>query len=96
MFWMNVLIGVYGWVNYVFGVLWLLLVEEVFYLLFLLLCIVLCCDMWLFVFWLLIVVIGFVYCYMYLGDEGGFFYVYFVCFDGIVIGCCIVLFVECV
>ena len=31
-FWMNVLIGTYGWINYPLGVLWSLSVEEVFYL----------------------------------------------------------------
>ena len=40
-FWMNLLIIEYGWVNYALGVLWSLSVEEVFYLAFPVLCLVL-------------------------------------------------------
>ncbi|WP_162894039.1 acyltransferase family protein, partial [Acinetobacter baumannii] len=40
-FWMNLLIIEYGWVNYALGVLWSLSVEEVFYLAFPLLCLIL-------------------------------------------------------
>ncbi|MDN7700353.1 acyltransferase [Burkholderia semiarida] len=90
-FWMNVLIGAYGWVNYALGVLWSLSVEEVFYLSFPLLCIALRRDTRLFAFWLLIAAIGPVYRYTHQGDEGGFLYAYFACFDGIAIGCCTAL-----
>ncbi|MFH4377481.1 acyltransferase, partial [Acinetobacter baumannii] len=37
-FWMNILIIKFGWVNYALGVLWSLSVEEVFYFVFPLLC----------------------------------------------------------
>ncbi|MDR5665747.1 acyltransferase [Burkholderia cenocepacia] len=93
-FWMNVLIGAYGWVNYALGVLWSLSVEEVFYLSFPLLCIALRRDTRLFAFWLLIAAIGPVYRYTHPGDEGGFLYAYFACFDGIAIGCCTALLAE--
>ncbi|WP_343726379.1 acyltransferase [Burkholderia seminalis] len=93
-FWMNVLIGAYGWVNYALGVLWSLSVEEVFYLSFPLLCIALRRDGRLFAFWLLIAAIGPVYRYTHPGDEGGFLYAYFACFDGIAIGCCTALLAE--
>ncbi|RQU15279.1 acyltransferase [Burkholderia cenocepacia] len=93
-FWMNVLIGAYGWVNYALGVLWSLSVEEVFYLSFPLLCIALRRDTRLFAFWLLTAAIGPVYRYTHPGDEGGFLYAYFACFDGIAIGCCTALLAE--
>lgn len=93
-FWMNVLIGAYGWVNYALGVLWSLSVEEVFYLSFPLLCIALRRDTRLLAFWLLIAAIGPVYRCTHPGDEGGFLYAYFACFDGIAIGCCTALLAE--
>ncbi|TDA43248.1 acyltransferase family protein [Burkholderia pyrrocinia] len=93
-FWMNVLIGAYGWVNYALGVLWSLSVEEVFYLSFPLLCIALRRDARLFAFWLLIAAIGPVYRFTHPGDEGGFLYAFFACFDGIAIGCCTALLAE--
>jgi hypothetical protein len=93
-FWMNALIGAYGWVNYALGVLWSLSVEEVFYLSFPLLCIALRRDARLFAFWLLIAAIGPVYRYTHPGDESGFLYAYFACFDGIAIGCCTALLAE--
>ncbi|WGS52748.1 acyltransferase [Paraburkholderia sp. D15] len=87
-FWMNVLIGKYGWVNYPLGVLWSLSVEEVFYLSFPLLCVTLRRESRLLAFWLVIAAIGPLYRFTHQGDEGGFLYAYFACFDGIAIGCC--------
>ncbi|MDI9701678.1 acyltransferase, partial [Burkholderia cenocepacia] len=43
---------------------------------------------------LLIAAIGPVYRYTHPGDEGGFLYAYFACFDGIAIGCCTALLAE--
>jgi peptidoglycan/LPS O-acetylase OafA/YrhL len=90
-FWMNVLIGTHGWVNYPLAVLWSLSVEEVFYLTFPLLCLALRRESWLLAFWSGLVVIGPVYRFFNQGDEGGFLYAYFACFDGIAIGCCAAL-----
>jgi peptidoglycan/LPS O-acetylase OafA/YrhL len=90
-FWMNVLIGTYGWVNYALGVLWSLSVEEVFYLSFPLLCIALRREGRLLAFWVLVIAIGPLYRATHSGDEGGFLYAYFACFDGIAIGCCTAL-----
>lgn len=87
-FWMNVLIGAHGWVNYPLGVLWSLSVEEVFYLAFPLLCIVLRRESRLLAFWLVIAAIGPLYRFTHQSDEGGFLYAYFACFDGIAMGCC--------
>ncbi|MFM0643236.1 acyltransferase [Paraburkholderia bryophila] len=87
-FWMNALIAAHGWVNYPLGVLWSLSVEEVFYLAFPLLCIVLRRESRLLAFWLVIAAIGPLYRFTHQSDEGGFLYAYFACFDGIAIGCC--------
>ncbi|KLU24026.1 acyltransferase [Caballeronia mineralivorans PML1(12)] len=93
-FWMNVLIGTHGWVNYALGVLWSLSVEEVFYLSFPLLCVALRRDGRLLAFWAFIVAIGPVYRATHSGDEGGFLYANFACFDGIAIGCCTALLAD--
>ncbi|MGS0895652.1 acyltransferase family protein [Burkholderia stagnalis] len=93
-FWMNVLIGAYGWINYALGVLWSLSVEEVFYLSFPLLCVALRRDARLVAFWVPVILIGPVYRFTHAGDEGGFLYAYLACFDGIAIGCCTALLAE--
>ncbi|MFL9867765.1 acyltransferase [Paraburkholderia fungorum] len=90
-FWMNVLVGMHGWVNYPLGVLWSLSVEEVFYLFFPILCLVLRRESRLLVFWAAIIVIGPLYRLAHQGDDGGFLYAYFASFDGIAIGCCTAL-----
>ncbi|MFM0040849.1 acyltransferase family protein [Paraburkholderia sediminicola] len=87
-FWMNVLVGLHGWVNYPLGVLWSLSVEEVFYLFFPILCLVLKRESRLLVFWAAIILVGPFYRFVHQGDEGGFLYAYFASFDGIAIGCC--------
>ncbi|QBR00994.1 acyltransferase family protein [Paraburkholderia pallida] len=86
-FWMNVLIGKFGWVNYALGVLWSLSVEEVFYLSFPVLCVVLRRESRLFVLLAVMVALGPWYRFTHQDDEGGFLYAYFACFDGIAIGC---------
>jgi peptidoglycan/LPS O-acetylase OafA/YrhL len=90
-FWMNVLIGAHGWVNYPLGVLWSLSVEEVFYLSFPILCLALRRESRLLAFWTVIIIVGPLYRFAHQGDEGGFLYAYFACFDGIAIGCCTAL-----
>jgi peptidoglycan/LPS O-acetylase OafA/YrhL len=90
-FWMNVLIGARGWVNYPLGVLWSLSVEEVFYLSFPILCLALRRESRLLAFWAVIIIVGPLYRFAHQGDEGGFLYDYFACFDGIAIGCCTAL-----
>ncbi|HVZ10078.1 acyltransferase family protein [Rhodopila sp.] len=90
-FWMNVLISAHGWVNYPLGVLWSLSVEEVFYLSFPILCLVLQREARLLAFWAVIIIVGPLYRFTHQGDEGGFLYAYFACFDGIAIGCCTAL-----
>ncbi len=90
-FWMNVLIGTHGWLNYPLGVLWSLSVEEVFYLSFPLLCVALRRESRLVAFWIAIILVGPVYRYTHQGDAENFLYAYFACFDAIAIGCCTAL-----
>ena len=94
-FWMNILIIENGWVNYALGVLWSLSVEEVFYLAFPLLCVVLGRGKG-FIFFLLAVI-----CYapyfrsLHFGEESGaYLYHYFSSFDGIAFGCLTALIVQ--
>jgi peptidoglycan/LPS O-acetylase OafA/YrhL len=90
-FWMNVLIGRDGWFNYPLGVLWSLSVEEVFYLAFPILCLLLQRDSRLLAFWAAIIVAGPVYRLTHQDDEAAYLYAYFASFDGIAIGCCTAL-----
>ncbi|NWA24925.1 acyltransferase [Pseudomonas gingeri] len=90
-FWMNVLISARGWVNYPLGVLWSLSVEEVFYLTFPILCRLLQRESRLLAFWGMIIIAAPLYRFTHQGDEEGFLYDYFACFDGIAIGCCTAL-----
>ncbi len=90
-FWMNVLIGRSGWFNYPLGVLWSLSVEEVFYLAFPLLCLLLRHEARLLAFWALVIVAGPFYRLAHQGDEGDYLYAYAASFDGIAIGCCTTL-----
>lgn len=90
-FWMNVLIGRHGWFNYPLGVLWSLSVEEVFYLVFPLLCLFLRREARLLAFWAIVIIAGPLYRLAHQGDEGSYLYAYAASFDGIAIGCCIAL-----
>lgn len=90
-FWMNLLIGTRGWTNYALGVLWSLSVEEVFYLSFPLLCLAFRREARLVAFWLVCIVVGPIYRLLHQGDEGGYLYAYFACFDAIATGCCAAL-----
>lgn len=86
-FWMNVLVGSRGWTNYALGVLWSLSVEEVFYLSFPLFCLAFRREARLVAFWLACIVAGPVYRFFHQGEEGGYLYAYFACFDAIATGC---------
>ncbi len=86
-FWMNVLIVRLGWVNYPLGVLWSLSVEEVFYVTFPIVCLLLRRPCWIAIFWSAIVLIGPFYRATHQGDESGFLFAYFAAFDGIAVGC---------
>ncbi|MCP1271733.1 acyltransferase family protein [Acetobacter cerevisiae] len=84
---MNVFIAHYDWANYALGVLWSLSVEEVFYLTFPLVALVLRRPPLIMLFWALVAVVGPFYRMAHQGDESGFLFAYLASFDGIAIGC---------
>ncbi|BAP38475.1 putative acyltransferase [Acinetobacter guillouiae] len=87
-FWMNILIIENGWVNYALGVLWSLSVEEVFYLVFPILCVVLGRGKGFIIFLLAIIVYAPYFRSLHFAEESGaYLYHYFSSFDGIAIGC---------
>lgn len=87
-FWMNILIIENGWVNYALGVLWSLSVEEVFYLIFPILCLVLGRGKAFILFLLAIIVYAPYFRSLHFAEESGaYLYHYFSSFDGIAIGC---------
>lgn len=87
-FWMNILIIQYGWVNYALGVLWSLSVEEVFYIAFPILCLLLKRENLLIVCLLAIVAYAPYFRSLHFGNENGaYLYHYFSSFDGIALGC---------
>ena len=94
-FWMNILIIENGWVNYALGVLWSLSVEEVFYLAFPLLCVVLGRGKGFILFLLAVICYAPYFRSLHFGEESGaYLYHYFSSFDGIAIGCITALIVQ--
>ncbi|MDN7352927.1 acyltransferase family protein [Acetobacter senegalensis] len=83
----NVFIAHHGWANYALGVLWSLSVEEVFYITFPLVALLLRRLPFILVFWALIALIGPFYRMAHQDNESGFLFAYFASFDGIAIGC---------
>ena len=86
-FWMNVLMAHRGWCNYVLCVQWSLAVEEVFYLAFPLLCILLRRERALLLVWAGFVVIGPIWRATHQASEYEALNAYLACFDGIALGC---------
>ena len=86
-FWMNILIIQYGWVNYALGVLWSLSVEEVFYIAFPVLCLLLKRINLFIISLLAIITYAPYFRSLHFGSENGaYLYHYFSSFDGIAIG----------
>ena len=87
-FWMNILIIDNGWVNYALGVLWSLSVEEVFYLAFPILCLILGRGKGFILFLLAVICYAPYFRFLHFGEESGaYLYHYFASFDGIAMGC---------
>ena len=94
-FWMNILIIENGWVNYALGVLWSLSVEEVFYLAFPVLCVLLGRSKGFILFLFAIICYAPYFRSLHFGeDSGAYLYHYFSSFDGIAIGCLTALIVQ--
>ncbi|WP_448761119.1 acyltransferase family protein [Acinetobacter tandoii] len=94
-FWMNILIIEFGWINYALGVLWSLSVEEVFYLAFPILCLVLGRGKGFIVFLLLIIAYAPYFRALHFAEESGaYLYHYFSSFDGIAIGSLTAIYVQ--
>ncbi len=94
-FWMNILIIENGWVNYALGVLWSLSVEEVFYLAFPVLCVLLGRGKGFILFLLAVICYAPYFRSLHAGEESGaYLYHYFSSFDGIAIGCVMALYAQ--
>lgn len=94
-FWMNILIIENGWVNYALGVLWSLSVEEVFYVAFPILCVLLGRSKGFILFLLAVICYAPYFRSLHFGEESGaYLYHYFSSFDGIAIGCITALIVQ--
>lgn len=94
-FWMNILIIQYGWINYALGVLWSLSVEEVFYMIFPLLCLLLGRGRGLIVLLFAVICYAPYFRYQHFAEESGaYLYHYFASFDGIAMGCLTALLLQ--
>jgi peptidoglycan/LPS O-acetylase OafA/YrhL len=88
-FWHNVLMARFGYFNYCLNVLWSLSVEEVFYLAFPLLCVLLKRARWMAIVWVAAMVAGPVFRAAHSKNEIEFLYGYLACFDAIAMGCAV-------
>jgi peptidoglycan/LPS O-acetylase OafA/YrhL len=87
-FWVNVLMSHAGWFNYVLCVQWSLSIEEVFYVSFPLLCLILRRERRLMAAWAVFIVLGPIWRASHQGSEYSELNAYLSCFDGIAFGCC--------
>ncbi|KGS01910.1 acyltransferase family protein [Burkholderia sp. ABCPW 111] len=90
-FWHNVLMAKVGYFNYAMNILWSLSVEEVFYLAFPILCLVLRRRRRIVAFLCVPIVAGPLYRSLHAQDEIVALYGYVSCFDAIAMGCCAAL-----
>lgn len=86
-FWHNVMMAKFGYFNYCLNVLWSLSVEEVFYIAFPLLCLILRRPRWIVLVWAAAIVAGPIYRSYNSHNEILFLYGYLACFDAIAMGC---------
>jgi peptidoglycan/LPS O-acetylase OafA/YrhL len=87
-FWHNVLMQKLGYFNYCLNIYWSLSVEEIFYLVFPMACLLFKKLRLIVLFWLALIIIGPIYRSFYVDNEIVALYAYFSCFDAIAIGCC--------
>jgi len=93
-FWHNVLMQRAWYFNYAMNIYWSLSVEEMFYLVFPLLCFGLKRPVLIVALWLSAIVLGPIYRSFHTGDEIYFMYAYPACFDAIAFGCCAALIAQ--
>lgn len=87
-FWHNVLMESVGyWFNYGMNIFWSLSVEEVFYLAFPLVCVILRRDVLIALVCLVLIAVAPIYRAAHVHDELYFMYGYLACFDAIALGC---------
>lgn len=86
-FWHNVQMAFHGYFNYSVNIFWSLSVEEVFYMGFPLMCMLLKRQRWIGALCILAMVVGPLYRQHYVADDIHFMYGYLACFDAIAMGC---------
>jgi peptidoglycan/LPS O-acetylase OafA/YrhL len=86
-FWHNVLMEKAGYFNYCLNIFWSLSVEEIFYLMFPLVCLGLKKTRFILLFWFVLIIISPIYRSHYTNNEIIALYGYFSCFDAIAMGC---------
>jgi peptidoglycan/LPS O-acetylase OafA/YrhL len=93
-FWHNVLMAKFGYFNYCLNIYWSLSVEEIFYLSFPILCLLLKRPRFLVSFWIALIILAPIYRCFYANNEIVSMYGYLSCFDAIAIGCCTALIIN--
>ncbi|HEV2614671.1 MAG TPA: acyltransferase [Gammaproteobacteria bacterium] len=93
-FWHNVLMEKMGYFNYCLNIYWSLSVEEVFYLVFPLLCVYFKRLRFIVILCIALIVIAPIQRSFYPHDEITMLYGYFSCFDAIAMGCCAAIFAR--
>ncbi|MEQ5842425.1 acyltransferase [Paraburkholderia acidicola] len=90
-FWHNVLMAKVGYFNYSMNILWSLSVEEVFYLSFPIICLLLRRHRYILLFLCVPIIVGPIYRSLHADDEIVALYGYLSCFDAIAMGSCVAL-----